>query len=228
MFPKEPSSSMKALMLCGSALVLYDDEERNAEIREYSFDELAKGLAGGTISRGRALRLLGSALLGGVLASIPGVALAAPCPSGQTKCGKECCSGGENCVKGGGAPRCVCPTQQECGTQCCRPNELCCTLDLSGTQGCAHDRAGLPGNCFSGGFIGRAPLIHRVAEKRSSRKLSCLEGVFSETGLSSKVTKRQQCHQDPQCRSDPEIRHEPLQPSACVGARQTTYTQYRP
>jgi hypothetical protein len=42
-----------------------------------SLDELAKGLASGTISRRKALRLMGSALLGGALASIPGVAWAA-------------------------------------------------------------------------------------------------------------------------------------------------------
>jgi hypothetical protein len=42
-----------------------------------SLDELAKGLASGTLSRRKALRLMGSALLGGALASIPGVAWAA-------------------------------------------------------------------------------------------------------------------------------------------------------
>ncbi len=40
--------------------------------REGSFDELAKGLAAGTVSRGKALRLMGAALVGGVLASLPG------------------------------------------------------------------------------------------------------------------------------------------------------------
>ena len=112
---------------------------------ESSVDKLAKGLASGTVSRGRALRLVGGALLAGVLTAIPGVAQAAPCPSGQTKCGKGCCSGGETCVKGSGAaPRCVCPTDQVCGTQCCRPAELCCTLDLSGTQGCRTTEQGCP------------------------------------------------------------------------------------
>jgi hypothetical protein len=38
----------------------------------HSFDELAKGLANGSVSRGHALRLIGGTLLGGVLASIPG------------------------------------------------------------------------------------------------------------------------------------------------------------
>jgi hypothetical protein len=42
-----------------------------------SLDELAKALASGTLSRRKALRLMGGALLGGALASIPGVAWAA-------------------------------------------------------------------------------------------------------------------------------------------------------
>jgi hypothetical protein len=42
------------------------------ETRERSFDELAKGLASGTLSRGKALRLMGAALVGGALASLPG------------------------------------------------------------------------------------------------------------------------------------------------------------
>ena len=39
------------------------------ETTNRSFDELAKGLATGTLSRGKALRLVGGALLGAALAS---------------------------------------------------------------------------------------------------------------------------------------------------------------
>ena len=42
-----------------------------------SFDELAKGLANGEVSRRKALGLIGAALVGGTLASIPGMAWAA-------------------------------------------------------------------------------------------------------------------------------------------------------
>ena len=85
-----------------------------------SFDDLAKGLATGTLSRGRALRMLGAALMGGALASIPGVAWAAKpggCASGVT-CKGKCCPVGATCGtgKGGG---CACPTgQMVCGGQC--------------------------------------------------------------------------------------------------------------
>ncbi len=58
-------------------------------MREHSFDELARGLASGSVSRGKALRLLGAALVGSALASIPGVALAAG-EGGNRECVKCC------------------------------------------------------------------------------------------------------------------------------------------
>jgi hypothetical protein len=53
-----------------------------------SFDEVAKGLANGTISRRQALRWMGGALVGGALASIPGVALAQE--GGNSACAHFC------------------------------------------------------------------------------------------------------------------------------------------
>ena len=50
-----------------------------------SFDELAIGLSNGTLSRGKALRLMGAALVGGALASIPGIAWAKPKPADATQ-----------------------------------------------------------------------------------------------------------------------------------------------
>src|ERR671933_415722 len=68
------------------------------ETRGNYFDELAKGLASGEVSRRKALRLMGAALLGGTLASIPGAAWAARtpptskggCPQGKTLCRGKC------------------------------------------------------------------------------------------------------------------------------------------
>jgi hypothetical protein len=68
------------------------------EARERSFDELASGLASGSISRGKALRLMGAALVGGVLASIPGIAGAAPNPN-RTKCDPKLCPSGCKCAR---------------------------------------------------------------------------------------------------------------------------------
>jgi hypothetical protein len=57
------------------------------EAGERSFDELASGLASGDVSRGKALKLMGAALVGGLLASIPGMAGAAPkCPGCPVGC----------------------------------------------------------------------------------------------------------------------------------------------
>jgi hypothetical protein len=70
------------------------------EQRVSSFDAVAKGLASGTVSRGKALRLMGAALVGGTLAAIPGVALAKPKPGPPG--GKP--GGGGNGNPGGGNP----------------------------------------------------------------------------------------------------------------------------
>ena len=82
------------------------------EMTESSFDELAKGLASGSISRGRAIRLMGAALVGGTLGSfgIGGVAAADNlCKPTGKKCNKnkQCCSG--NCSGGKCA---ACPSGQ--------------------------------------------------------------------------------------------------------------------
>jgi hypothetical protein len=99
-----------------------------ATTRERSFDELAKSLADGKLSRRGMLRMLGGALLGGALASIPGVAWAThkpghggttttgPCRPGEFRCGPHkgkyvCCPEVASCVKG----QCVCPNG---GTLC--------------------------------------------------------------------------------------------------------------
>jgi hypothetical protein len=55
-----------------------EDHDQEDMTEEHSFDELAKGLADGTISRRRALKMLAGALFGGsLLALIPGAAEAA-------------------------------------------------------------------------------------------------------------------------------------------------------
>jgi hypothetical protein len=87
------------------------DSHREAPTRhelrqEASFDALARGLASGTISRRRALRLLGAALAGAMMASIPGVAWAKPCKAGNSQCGTKCCPPHATCQRG----ECVFPT----------------------------------------------------------------------------------------------------------------------
>ncbi len=117
--------------------------------REHSFDELTKGLASGSVSRRKVLRMMGGALVGGLLASIPGVALAqgkpAPCPSGK-KCGRNCCPHASFvCSRG----KCACPTgTTSCGGQCVDPTIF--QTDPSNCGSCGNVCAGGK-TCQAGG-----------------------------------------------------------------------------
>jgi hypothetical protein len=77
-----------------------------------SFDDLTRGLADGTLSRGGALRLMGTALVGSMLGFVPGVAWAA-CPEGQTRCGDRCVNLQTNERHCGSCSN-RCPEGQEC------------------------------------------------------------------------------------------------------------------
>ena len=121
-----------------------EPHEPRSRSRDHSFDELARGLASGTVSRRRALKLVGGALLGGVLASIPGVAAWAqrsPCGPGMHPCpdfgccptpvpANPCRQAGEVCGRVGGlcepACDCECRTPREGGdTFCAAPQAHC-------------------------------------------------------------------------------------------------------
>jgi hypothetical protein len=96
---------------------------------ESSFDELARGLADGTLSRRRALRLLGGALVGASLASFPAAAWAA-CKHPFRKCtaNRQCCS--RRCIRNpqGNGRICGCPT----GQTLCPAGNQCVTCTNSG------------------------------------------------------------------------------------------------
>src|ERR687893_705907 len=130
------------------------DQER------FAFDELAKGLAGGTVSRRKVLRLLGAAFVGTTLASVPGMAWAAktprppkpdgrcsqnkPCPAGQGCCNRTCVdlqSDPNNCGSCGNS----CPEGVPCtngGCVVCGPNQVCCGVGF-----CREDEGPVPNAC---------------------------------------------------------------------------------
>lgn len=93
---------------------------------ERSFDELTRGLASGTISRGRALKLVGAAFLGGALSifSMPGEAHAATCTRCLSKvgCNVRCIKSRHGCTAD---DLCNCFDQVDgentCGYKCCGP-----------------------------------------------------------------------------------------------------------
>ena len=89
-----------------------------------SLDELAKGLATGTLSRGKAISWMGGALLGTALASVPEVAWADDdCRRLGRECRRDsqCCS--KNCIRRGDDKVCGCPEGQ---TRC---NDRCVNLE---------------------------------------------------------------------------------------------------
>jgi hypothetical protein len=107
------------------------------EARERSFDELAMELASGSISRGKALRLMGAAVVGGALGSL-GIREAAAAPGGCKRNGKscknddQCCS--ENCDDSGicaDAP----PTCGATGATCTGNTDCCSGLVCKGPSG---------------------------------------------------------------------------------------------
>jgi hypothetical protein len=99
-----------------------------------TFDDLAKGLASGTLSRGKVLRWMGGALVGAALASVPGVAWANDrCPEGQTRCGDRCVNLQTN--------------ERHCGSCAnrCRSTQTCCKGRCVNLQG--NERH--CGSCFN-------------------------------------------------------------------------------
>ena len=68
------------------------------ETANRTFDELASGLASGSISRGGVLRLMGGLLVGGTLASL-GIGEAAADPPGCKRDGKHCKRSSQCCSR---------------------------------------------------------------------------------------------------------------------------------
>jgi CXCXC repeat protein len=138
-----------------------EQETPNTRRGEGSFDELAKGLAGGTVSRGKALRMLGAALFGGMLASIPGVALGAPPGRGRPSGSAGCPHAGQIRVDG----QCVCPTgnalcpstnkcvSNQCGTNQTFNPATCQCVCPSDTTLCLDSNECVPNNVCSDPYV---------------------------------------------------------------------------
>ena len=119
---------------------------REDTTEEYSFDALAKGMASGTISRRKALKLAGAAILGGgALTLFPRPAEAAECGS-RAGCRRECRNTARcRCVtvrsSEGTNVRCVrpCCSGRTCQTNAdCSGRELCMTTDCCDASGSGH------------------------------------------------------------------------------------------
>jgi hypothetical protein len=125
-----------------------EDRPHYGSVMEYSsFDDLARGVAKGTISRSGAIKIAGAALLGALLVPFsPAPAEAAnPCEGKHPLCSRDPqrCKGKDNCVCAkirGDGKKCVnikgrhCPRRSQCNrTSDCRGGQVC--VDVSGCCG---------------------------------------------------------------------------------------------
>lgn len=139
--------------------------------QERSLDALAKELASGDVSRRRALKLMGAAIFGGLLASIPGVASAAPCEPGTFRCGRKCCPQEARCVRG----QCVCPANVEthCGRtgpvegfiNCQCPSDTVCQPTANTQPGNTVGICCPTGTCCSASVLGGGQPVCRTLEQ---------------------------------------------------------------
>jgi hypothetical protein len=116
-----------------------------------TFDDLARGLASGDMSRRRAIGLMGAALVEGALASLGiGEAAADQCKRNGKACkkDKQCCSG--NCEGGTCAPACVPTDSQGCTAdgECCSGSALC----IDGP--CLEPKTACTCTCLDGAITG--------------------------------------------------------------------------
>jgi hypothetical protein len=161
-----------------------------------TFDELTRGLASGSISRGRALRLMGAALVGGTLSSLGLGGVAAADPPGCKRNGKTCrldrtcCSG--NCA----GRTCACQSNGgscSTGSQCCSGNcssGTCCpsgTVRVNGAcatpcTGFGTCPASCPGCIFGAGGGGAAYCRGSGALSMCTSHADCPSGQFCGVG----------------------------------------------
>jgi hypothetical protein len=113
------------------------------------FDELARGLADGSLTRGKALRLMGAALVGGTLGSL-GIREAGADRPGCKRAGKHCtrtdqCCGSLVCVSG----TCQTPTTTTTETPTTTTSTTTCS-GLPNGASCNTSTDCCSGNCSNG------------------------------------------------------------------------------
>ena len=137
-----------------ASMATEEDPYQPRTTKDHSFDELSRAMANGSISRGRALRLMGAAIAAAFLTSVPRVASA----QARRRCGTETCEPAEVCLRPGKGqkPRCECPADApvvcdpQTSVQACCPEHLptCCPQSTPNTSirgCCAADEVCCPG-----------------------------------------------------------------------------------
>ena len=136
----------------------------------HSFDDLARGLASGSITRGKALRLMGAALVGGTLASL-GIGEAGADPIGCKRNGKHCTRNNQCCSE-------VC-TDGTCAASCPTGTKLCSNGQCASC--CADTDCGGCATCQSGTCACPADDTHTVLPNGTCAR-RCAGGGSCPTG----------------------------------------------
>ena len=130
-----------------------------ARAEEGFFDDLARGLADGTLTRGKALRLMGAAVVGSTLGSLGIGGEASADPIGCKRNGKNCTRNDQCCSRNcsGGSCRAQTTTTTTTSSTTSTTTTPTTTTSTSTTPGCAPDgvpcSSGTPccsGNCSNG------------------------------------------------------------------------------
>ena len=199
---------------------------------ELSLDELAKGLATGTLSRAEAIRWMGGAVLGAALASFPGVAWANDCRSLGRECRRDsqCCS--KNCIRRGDDKVCGCPEgKRRCNDRCvnlktnenhcgecfhrCAEDQECvkgiceggCDGEICGASCCTVDES-----CWSDGDIGRIAICCSNDPYCGGVLTVAGQQVCVEIAVLDDCAARPTCNTDADCSSGECLRTHFLQP----------------
>ena len=138
-----------------------------------NFDSLAKGLAEGRITRGRALKMLGAALFGGALTTaVPGLAFAQPECKNNAECVAQFGTSSVCTGKGAANARCVCSsgfqtcTNNHCikceGDQtfdadACTCNDVPVTITCGGQNASCVPNSTASGECCDPGLVCKGP-----------------------------------------------------------------------
>ncbi len=140
------------------------------EIRERSFDELARGLAEGSISRRRALGLFASSAIAALIPSTKAMA-AITCPPGQVKICHVPQRADGTCRRGEAETRCVSP--ENAARHASHPCDCC--GGCGGTDNCREPK---PRTCFSTSTTSTTPMCIPLSNGTCAKPCGggCLSG----------------------------------------------------
>jgi hypothetical protein len=153
-----------------------------AREEEGFFDELARGLADGTLTRGKALRLMGAALVGGTLASL-GIGEAGADPPGCKRAGKNCtrdtqCCGNLVCPSGTCQTPTTTTTKTPTTTTTETPTTTTTTMCIPNGGTCSASIPCCSGNCFPGNNTCQPPMLS-LCECDGGGQEMCVEDCAS-------------------------------------------------